>query len=688
MSDGNEDAAVDNTDDDTNDNTTAAESGTAQTAVSAAVDASAAASATAKDDDERLAYRGVFQRLFIRPEIGAAMAAIAIWVFFWSTSVPFGLANGAASLLDVTASPLGIMAVAVAMLMIGGEFDLSSGAATGALGIVTVLIVRDITGEMGGAGLSLWLAIPISLLVALGLGWFNGTMVNRTGLPSFIVTLGSFFIIKGAKLGFSKKLTDQIEVGKLDDLAIAASDRGSDKGYDFFNTLFAAEWKRKGDPVNGEWPNAKIWEGRDSVYTIAVLLGLSLLVIALYELHYRRKDKMNPTGGITFVVGIAIAIGGILYLHNSDGVAANGVGAIIIGVGMLVGFVGLGLWRYEPLKDRGGVTFSAGTLQALGAGAGAYVLSIILALSLDSQNSDDITFMITEQGLRAILFIGFAGLAAVAMLVAVNRARHSSLLSGSVVLAITAVAVAAMAFFIRSESGTQKFRGQVFAIMLAIAALMLIWAVCSVMFEQRRSMDPAADRLGQMLTIGGAIAIVVGVVCRLLWMTQAELDRDVPPSIFSVRILWFFGFTALCAWVLGRTKFGSWTFAVGGNKEASRQIGVPAARTKTQLFMLVSTAAWLVGLLLAFRLNTIQANTGDGEEFEYIIAAVVGGTLLTGGYGSVIGAGIGAFIMAMAVQGIPSSRWNSDWRFVFLGAILLLAVIANNFIRAKAEAIR
>ncbi|MGI9599350.1 MAG: ABC transporter permease subunit, partial [Acidimicrobiales bacterium] len=93
-----------------------------------------------------------------------------------------------------------------------------------------------------------------------------------------------------------------------------------------------------------------------------------------------------------------------------------------------------------------------------------------------------------------------------------------------------------------------------------------------------------------------------------------------------------------------------------------------------------------VGILLAFRLNTIQAGTGNGEEFEYIIAAVVGGTLLTGGYGSAIGAAIGAIIMAMSKQGIPSARWNSDWRFAFLGVILLAAVIANNYIKTKAEA--
>ena len=93
----------------------------------------------------------------------------------------------------------------------------------------------------------------------------------------------------------------------------------------------------------------------------------------------------------------------------------------------------------------------------------------------------------------------------------------------------------------------------------------------------------------------------------------------------------------------------------------------------------------LVGMLIAFRLNSVQANVGDGEEFFYIIAAVVGGNLLTGGYGSVIGAGIGAIIIAMASQGIPFAQWNSDWRFLFVGVILLLAVLVNNFVRTKAE---
>jgi simple sugar transport system permease protein len=194
--------------------------------------------------------------------------------------------------------------------------------------------------------------------------------------------------------------------------------------------------------------------------------------------------------------------------------------------------------------------------------------------------------------------------------------------------------------------------------------------------------------LGSRLIVAGVVAIVVGLAVKLLFTTDAEIAAHLAPAKFSVRIVWFIAFAAVATWVLGRTRFGSWTFAVGGNKEAARQVGVPAGRTKTHLFMIVSGAAWLVGMLLAFRLNSIQAGTGDGLEFEYIIAAVVGGTLLTGGYGTAIGGAIGAMIMAMSAQGIPSARWNTDWRFVFLGAILLLAVIANRSIRTRAEAAR
>jgi len=636
--------------------------------------------AAANDDDERISYRGVFQRTLVRPEIGATIAAVSIWIFFWAVSTPFGKASGASSILDVASSPLGIMAVAVAMLMIGGEFDLSAGAATGALGIVVILLVRDVAGEVSGGSLSLWIALPVSLLVALFLGWFNATMVDKTSLPSFVVTLASFFILKGAKLGYAKLITGQIQVGKLDDLAIHAEQNDvSDKGYGFLAKVFSGEWIR----------NEHVWGSRDAVYLIGVMLGLSLVVLAVYEMQYTRREKPAPAGIGVLGAGIVVAIVGAAVLHRTDSVSGNVIGAVVIGVGMLIGLFGWSTWRYQTIDRTARLTMPASAIAPFGLGLVAVVLGALFALLLDPDNSDTIAvlYQVTEQGLRAILFISLAGAGAVLMLIAVSRARKESNTAGGLLLLMTSGVVAAVAFFIRSESGTHKFRTEALSAMLAIAMLMAIWALLSMRFESRSAIDRSADRLGKILLIGGAAGVVVGLGARLLYITPEELETATR-TVFSVRILWFIAFTAVCTWVLGRTRFGSWTFAVGGNKQAARQVGVPASRTKMQLFMLVSFAAWLVGILLAFRLNTIQASTGDGEEFEYIIAAVVGGTALTGGYGSTLGAAIGAFIMAMAVQGIPSARWNSDWRFVFLGAILLLAVIANNFIKEKAEAAR
>jgi simple sugar transport system permease protein len=87
-------------------------------------------------------------------------------------------------------------------------------------------------------------------------------------------------------------------------------------------------------------------------------------------------------------------------------------------------------------------------------------------------------------------------------------------------------------------------------------------------------------------------------------------------------------------------------------------------------------------------LRSVQANAGIGEEFQYIIAAVIGGCLLTGGYGSAVGAAIGALIFGMARQGIVFAGWDSDWFQLFLGVMLLLAALLNRFVRVHAEEAR
>ena len=128
-----------------------------------------------------------------------------------------------------------------------------------------------------------------------------------------------------------------------------------------------------------------------------------------------------------------------------------------------------------------------------------------------------------------------------------------------------------------------------------------------------------------------------------------------------------------------RSATGSSPSAV--TQESARAVGVPVTAVKIGLFMFVGFCAWFVGMHLLFAFNTVQSGQGIGNEFFYIIAAVIGGCLLTGGYGTAIGAAIGAFIFGMVQQGIVYAGWDPDWFKFFMGVMLLFAVIANNAFR-------
>jgi simple sugar transport system permease protein len=336
--------------------------------------------------DERLAHVGVIARVLQRPEVGAFAGAVAVFVLFTASASAFATLDGEAVWLDVAAN-FGIMAVPVALLMIGGEFDLSAGVMVGSTGLVLGLLVTELD-------MNVWPAIVLTLLFGAAVGLTNGVMVVWTGLPSFIVTLGTFFVLQGVNLGVTNAITGTVRVADID--------LGS--GFESASKLFASTF----------------WE----------------------------------------------------------------------------------------------------------------------------------------------------------------------------------------------------------------------------------------------------------------------------PHFFTVAVVWWLALTALGTWMLTRTRFGNWIYAAGGNPVAARSVGVPVAFTKITLFVMTSTTAALLGVMTALSLRSVQAGQGIGNEFRYIIAAVVGGCLLTGGYGSVIGASIGALIMGMAEIGIPFSGWNSDWRFLFLGIILVLAVLLNTTIRKRAEEAR
>ena len=150
-----------------------------------------------------------------------------------------------------------------------------------------------------------------------------------------------------------------------------------------------------------------------------------------------------------------------------------------------------------------------------------------------------------------------------------------------------------------------------------------------------------------------------------------------------VSIVWFIGFAIVATWVLLRTRVGNWIYAAGGDANAARNSGVPVSRVKTGLFMLTACAAALVAILTVLDAGSTDARRGVQKEFEAIIAAVIGGCLLTGGYGSAIGAFVGAIIFGVVSIGLTYTTFDSDWFQVFLGAMLLIAVLFNNYIRRK-----
>lgn len=329
----------------------------------------------------------LLSRTIVRPEIGAGLGAVAVFVFFSVVTEQFLSPLGITTWLD-DASTLGIVAVAVALLMIGGEFDLSAGVMTASTGLITALLAVY-------AGWNLWMALLVSLLFALATGALNGWLVMRTGLPSFIVTLGTFLALQGLDLGVTKLVTDTVQISGI----------RSARGY-----------------------------------------------------------------------------------------------------------------------------FSAGWVFASSSHIGA---------------------------------------------------------------------------------------------------------------------------------------------------THIEAST-----------VWWLAVTVIATIVLTRTRFGNWIFAVGGAKNSARAVGVPVTRTKIGLFMITAAASWLVGTCNLLRFGSVQANQGVGLEFHYIVAAVVGGCLLTGGFGSVIGAALGALIFGMARQGIVFARWDSDWFMLLLGVLLLSAVLVNNAFSATAERVR
>jgi simple sugar transport system permease protein len=171
---------------------------------------------------------------------------------------------------------------------------------------------------------------------------------------------------------------------------------------------------------------------------------------------------------------------------------------------------------------------------------------------------------------------------------------------------------------------------------------------------------------------------------KTFFATRVQIGGEIGAQ-FSILILWWLVFVVVATYVLMRTRTGNWIFASGGNAASARAVGVPTKRVKIGLFAFVGFSAWFYAMHQITGYNTVQAGSGVGGEFLYIIAAVVGGCALTGGAGSAIGSAIGALIYGMTVQGIVYAGWDPNWFRFFLGLMLLLAVLLNLNVKRISE---
>jgi simple sugar transport system permease protein len=150
---------------------------------------------------------------------------------------------------------------------------------------------------------------------------------------------------------------------------------------------------------------------------------------------------------------------------------------------------------------------------------------------------------------------------------------------------------------------------------------------------------------------------------------------------FQVTIFWWIAAILVVGFILNYARYGNWIFAMGGDSVSARNAGIPTERLTIALFMGSGVAAAFVGLSQAILYNSAQVSAGQSFIFNSIIAVVIGGVLLTGGYGSAVGIVLGTLTFAIVNQGIYYTGFDANWASLIIGILLLLAVLMNNTFR-------
>jgi simple sugar transport system permease protein len=215
----------------------------------------------------------------------------------------------------------------------------------------------------------------------------------------------------------------------------------------------------------------------------------------------------------------------------------------------------------------------------------------------------------------------------------------------------------------------------------------------SGLFVTRLKIPSFLVTLGMLLVVRGTALFITDGFPQRTWNAQghwlAELlvgDFMLGPFRIYVSLFWFVAAALVLGYLLNRTKAGNWIQAAGGNAGAARARGVPVEATKVALFVLCSAMAAFAGIISSIRTAAANPNSGTGYELEVIAMVVIGGTLLTGGRGTILGTVLGVLILrtmrnGIVLIGVPGLAYN-----IFIGAIILGMMALHSWLERRHQA--
>jgi ribose/xylose/arabinose/galactoside ABC-type transport system permease subunit len=204
-------------------------------------------------------------------------------------------------------------------------------------------------------------------------------------------------------------------------------------------------------------------------------------------------------------------------------------------------------------------------------------------------------------------------------------------------------------------------------------------------------------QIPSFITTLGGLMLWRGIT--LFWSggQQQGLELEKIPGLYAaiagakvgfipVQFAWLLGITVVAVFFLSYHKLGNWVYVTGDNKLAAKAMGINTDRIKIVCFMLVGAAVGFVSVMQMFRASTFTARAGEGLELSTVAAAVVGGTALTGGIGTIAGVFWGAMVIALIENGLVMLRIPYWWTFTVFGGIIIFSVIAAKIIEARRSA--